>query len=73
MIRNVRLTSQQPLLSAKYSKGDTVVVECDATDGAFTTYLPNYGTVIGTLFVYKKVDSSANAVTVETVDGESLD
>lgn len=52
------------------------VVLADATSGAFTVTLPAAATNEGRDYTVKKVDSSANAVTVdgngsETIDGET--
>lgn len=50
------------------------VLLCDASGGAFTVTLPSAFTCAGKKFIIKKIDGSANAVTVdgsgiETIDG----
>ena len=46
---------------------------CDASGGAFTLNLPTPGSRIGDPITFKKVDSSANAITLDagaaTIDG----
>ncbi|WP_017773838.1 hypothetical protein [Paraburkholderia kururiensis] len=50
------------------------MVRCDATSGAFTVNLPDAQSVpIGQSIVFKKVDSSANAVTLSGVGGQKMD
>lgn len=51
------------------------LITCDATSGAFTITLPTAASAAGFQFTIKKVDASANAVTIdgngsETIDGE---
>jgi hypothetical protein len=58
--------------------GDTLatneeVATCDATGGAFTVVLPPAAAVSGRVFTIKKVDASANAVTVDANAAELID
>ncbi|MBA2704810.1 MAG: hypothetical protein H0U60_13275 [Blastocatellia bacterium] len=46
---------------------------CDATAGAFNMQLPNAAGRVGRIYTIKKVDSSANAVTVTTTSSETID
>jgi hypothetical protein len=45
----------------------------DATSGAFTVTLPSAATVTGVEFTIKKIDASANAVTVGTTSSQTID
>lgn len=49
------------------------VVLADASGGAFTIALPKAGAFAGRLFQIKKVDSSANAVTIDGDGSETID
>jgi hypothetical protein len=48
-------------------------IRVDATDGALTVTLPAAGSLPGKVFVVKKVDSSANAVTIDADGSEEID
>ncbi len=49
------------------------VIRCDATLGAFTITLPTAVGITGRQFELKKVDASANAVTVDGNAAETID
>jgi hypothetical protein len=49
------------------------VVECDATGAAFTVTLPSVALFKGKQFIVKKMDASANAVTIDGADAETID
>jgi len=49
------------------------VVLCDATSGAFTATLPAAATYSGKRYVLKKIDSSANAITIDGNGAETID
>jgi hypothetical protein len=72
--KGLRLNSV--LKSGTYTLADNdFLVRADASGGAFTLNLPSAGTFSGQVYVIKKVDSSANAVTIDasttqTIDGE---
>lgn len=46
---------------------------CDATGGAFAATLPVASTCLGRVYKIKKIDSSANAVTVTASGGDLID
>jgi hypothetical protein len=74
MIRAISLNPSQKDISG-YNSGDTVLIKCDATDEAFSIYLPD-ATVANAMFLIMKTDSSTNAVTVypysnQTINDES--
>lgn len=53
-----------------------VLFSCDATSAAFAATLPPAASVTGRVYFFKKIDSTANAVTVtangaETIDGSN--
>jgi hypothetical protein len=57
-------TSAYSILTTDYT------IRCDATSAAFAVTLPTASTCTGQVFVIKKIDSSANAVTINgTLDG----
>lgn len=51
---------------------DTVIL-CDASGGAFTVTLPAAADNTGKVFYLKKIDSSANAVTIDGNGAETID
>lgn len=53
------------------SADDTIL--CDASGGAFTVSLPAAAAVSGKVYVIKKIDSSANAVTIDPNGSETID
>ncbi len=63
--------------TAAYTATDSdTVILCDATAGAFTVTLPTAVGRTGKVFYIKKIDATANAVTIagdgaETIDGET--
>jgi hypothetical protein len=52
---------------------DDDVVLCDATGGAFTVTLPKAGLFTGKQVIIKKIDASANAVTIDGNGAETID
>lgn len=68
--------SRKPIrtVTAGYAatEGD-MVLRVDATAGPVTITLPSAGAVKGLTFVVKKVDGSANAVTVDPAGSETVD
>jgi hypothetical protein len=48
-------------------------VLCDATSAAFTVTLPTAVSVSGKTYVVKKIDSSANAITIATTSSQTID
>ena len=52
--------------------GDDMVI-CDATSAAFTVTLPSVASFAGKQVIIKKVDASANAVTVDANGSETID
>lgn len=70
------LTVSRSSKTAAFTAGAFVVYSCDATSAAFAATLPPAATVPGRVYVFKKIDASANAVTVtgnaaETIDGSN--
>lgn len=64
MTHLLTLTPQNANLSGAWNKGDTVLVKCDATDAAFSVYLPYAASSLGVEFHFQKTDAGANAVTI---------
>jgi len=52
---------------------DDDVILCDATSGVFTIDLPTAVGRSGKSYVIKKIDSTANAITVDGDSGETID
>lgn len=52
--------------------GPILLIECDATGGAFTVALPALASAEERLYIFKKIDTSANAVTVQAATGETI-
>lgn len=48
-------------------------LRADATGGAFSVTLPTATNVAGKVFVFKKIDASANVVTVATTSSQTID
>ena len=48
-------------------------VLCDATSAAFTVTLPTAVSATGKTYVVKKIDSSANAITIATTSSQTID
>ncbi len=61
------VTSDPPL------DGSDLVVLCDASGGAFTVTLPALAANIGRRFYIKKIDATANAVTIDGNGAETID
>jgi len=72
MIRVITLTPSANNISGGYISGDTVLVKCDATDAAFTAYLPSAPLADNVIFEFIKTDSSANVVTIAPVNNETI-
>ena len=68
----IELDPTEPTIDGKYSHADRVLIKCDATNGAFTVTLPDATSVEGTVFKIIKTDSTANVVTVDTVDNQTI-
>lgn len=49
------------------------IVWCDATSGAITMNLPTASTSTGVIYMFKKIDTSANAVTIDPNGAETID
>jgi hypothetical protein len=69
--QKVNLTASSTALSGKYKPGGIVLVLCDATDAAFTVYAPSAKETMLTMFIFKKTDSGANAVTISFQVGQT--
>lgn len=54
------------------TKNDSVIL-CDATSGGFTVTLPDATTCLGTSITIKKIDSTTNRITVQSVGGQYID
>jgi hypothetical protein len=51
----------------------TTVNRCDASTGAITITLPSAAGAPGKLFIFKKVDATANAVTIQRSGADTID
>jgi hypothetical protein len=59
--------------AAYTATADDRVILCDATSAAFTVTLPAAASSTGVVFYIKKIDSSANAVTIDGNGSETID
>jgi hypothetical protein len=77
-------TIQQQWIGGARSPGRTItaaytatrtdsLIRCNASGGAFTVTLPAAAGMVGTRYDIKKVDSSANAITVDAAGAELID
>jgi hypothetical protein len=71
VVSRVLLTFADHDFSTKTYTTMIVLIECDAT-GAFPVALPAYGVAKRYLYIFKKIDTSANAVTVQAATGETI-
>jgi hypothetical protein len=67
-----RLNVQAKDAAYTITDGDDVIL-CDATSAAFTLTLPKAGLHGGRVFYLKKVDASANAITIDGDGSETID
>lgn len=61
------------VVTANYFAVDGDVIEADASGGAFTIWLPSSPLNANAEVTVKKIDNSANAVTVATLNSETID
>lgn len=60
--------------TANYTAASTdSVIKCDATSGTFTITLPTASGITGRVYYIKKMDTSANAVTIDPNSTETID
>lgn len=64
MKRVITLTPMQTSITGAFSPGDLVIVLCDAALAPFTFTLPDAVSCRDVDLILRKVDSSANAITV---------
>lgn len=68
--RGIAVPSIRTLSSAETASILDETILCDASGGALTVTLPNVATCVGLTLTVKKIDASANAVTIGgVVDG----
>jgi hypothetical protein len=69
----VRLSMAQPNLIGRYrASAEHIIITLDATNGAFTVSLPSAKEVQDKIFIIKKVDEVATAVTLQAKPGEYI-
>ncbi len=71
--RNLRQRPTTAVAAAYTASYSDSYIECDATSAAFTVTLPAAGGHDGHTFDIKKVDSTANAVTIDGNGSETID
>lgn len=59
--------------TAAFTAASETVYECDATSAAFTATLPSAASTTGRMYTFKKVDSSANKITIDGNSSETID
>lgn len=71
---SVGAKANNPVRTAAYTADATdFLVLCNASGGAFTVTLPAAAAAAGRIYTIKKIDSSANAVTVDGAGAETID
>jgi len=60
-------------ITADYIAAYDAVIRCDASAGALTISLPTASGITGKAYLIKKVDSSANAITIDPYGTETID
>jgi hypothetical protein len=71
-VANKRLR-RKPVTGAFTATENEDVITCDATGAAFTVTLPKANLFEGYVFYIKKIDASANAVTIDGNGAETID
>jgi hypothetical protein len=69
-IPNPALTTKTTTYTITATDG---TILCDATSAAFTVTLPTAVSATGKTYIVKKIDSSANAVTIATTSSQTID
>lgn len=69
---SVRLSSRTIAANTTATTGDSTI-RCNAAAGAITVNLPPAASVPGLFLVVKKIDSSANVVTLDPNGSEAID
>ena len=59
--------------TANYTAASEVVIICDATSGDLTITLPTAVGITGRIYYIKRIDGSANTVTVDGNGSETID
>jgi len=73
MIRKISLDASNLLIDGKYTSGDIVLILCDATLNNIAVQLPDTTALKDVLLCVKKVDASANTVTLSGLPGQTID
>jgi hypothetical protein len=73
MIRIVTLDAIDYTISGQYNPGDMLVLLCDATLNAFTAVLPDAASLRDVVIFVKKIDSTANVITLSPIAGQNVD
>ena len=73
MISLLSLSSHSPVLVGNYKAGDVLLCTVDSTDGIFTVTLPDATNMRDTILILKKINVSSNAITITTVNGQTID
>jgi hypothetical protein len=72
MTRILRLYPHQATIVGKYTPGDSLICLCDATNAAFVVALPD-ARMAGLVDIsLMKIDGSANAVTIQTRNEQTI-
>ena len=73
MIRKISIDSINSLITNRYNSGDTLLVLCDASLDNITLTLPDVSDLADIIFFIKKIDASANTITINTVNDQTID
>ena len=73
MLKILNIKSSNQNILGSYSKGDQIVFRCNAMSKALVLTLPDARTTEDVIFWIKKIDSSSNTVTINTVSNQTID
>jgi hypothetical protein len=73
LVASSTLTFQHVAVYSTFTAGSALTFLCDATSGAMSANLPAASGQNGRVYIFKKVDSSANAVTVTAAGSDKID
>jgi hypothetical protein len=71
-IQVIKLNPSETALRGKYRQNSVVLVECDATNAAFSVTLPDAKSIKNCLLVFKRTNAT-NAVTLVPLTGQTID
>jgi hypothetical protein len=71
-VQVIKLNPSDTAIRGKYRQNAVLLVECDATNAAFSVTLPDAKSIKNCLLIIKRVNAT-NAVTVQGLTGQTID